>query len=113
MHMSFSGIDYFGADIGGFMRSALHGDLNDVYTQWFADGMLLDVPGRPHTLNLCDCNQTAPDRIGDVPSNFENVRLRYRLIPYPHALVACNSRIAQGVVCPPAEFSVLALALFH
>ena len=100
MHMSFSGIDYFGADIGGYWRSALHGDLNDVYTRWFADGMLLDVPGRPHTLNLCNCYQTAPDRIGDVASNLENVRLRYRLIPYLYSL-AHRAYLQGEPVFPP------------
>ena len=100
MHMSFSGIDYFGADIGGYVRTALEGDLNDVYTQWFADGMLLDVPGRPHTLNLCNCNQTAPDRIGDVPSNLENLRLRYRLIPYLYSL-AHRAHLYGEPVFPP------------
>jgi alpha-glucosidase (family GH31 glycosyl hydrolase) len=100
MHMSFSGVDYFGADIGGYRRSALEGDLNDVYTQWFADGMLLDVPGRPHTLNLCGCNQTAPDRIGDVPSNLANVRLRYRLIPYVYSLAHRAYRYGEPVFPP-------------
>ena len=103
MHMSFSGIDYFGADIGGYFRSALQGDLTDVYTEWFANGMLLDVPGRPHTLNLCNCNQTAPDRVGDVPSNLENLRLRYRLIPYLYALAHRAHRYGEPVV-PPLVF---------
>ena len=103
MHLSFSGIDYFGADIGGYVRTALDGDLNDVYTQWFADGMLLDVPGRPHTLNLCNCNQTAPDRIGDVPSNLENLRLRYRLIPYLYSL-AHRAHLYGEPVFPPPVF---------
>ena len=49
MHMSMSGIDYFGADIGGFHRNALNSDLSDLYTRWFANGMMFDVPGRPHT----------------------------------------------------------------
>ena len=103
MHMSFSGIDYFGADIGGYWRTALEGDLNDVYTQWFADGMLLDVPGRPHTFNLCGCNQTAPDRIGDLPSNLENLRLRYRLIPYLYSL-AHRAYLRGAPVFPPLAF---------
>lgn len=48
MHMSLSGIDYFGSDVGGFRREALKGDLNDTYTQWFAASAMLDVPLRPH-----------------------------------------------------------------
>ena len=46
--MSMSGMDYFGADIGGFHRGG-GGDLNNTYTEWFANGMMFDVPGRPHT----------------------------------------------------------------
>jgi alpha-glucosidase len=103
MHMCFSGIDYFGADIGGYNRSALEGDLADVYTQWFADGMLLDVPGRPHTMDLCQCNETAPDRIGDVASNRENLRLRYRLIPYLYSL-AHRAYLYGEPVFPPLVF---------
>jgi len=74
LHMSLSGIDYFGADIGGYHRGALQGDLNEMYTQWVANGMAFDIPGRPHVSNLCNCHETAPDRIGDVQSNLENVR---------------------------------------
>jgi len=103
MHMSFSGVDYFGADIGGYYRSALQGNLDDVYTQWFADGMLLDVPGRPHAANLCNCVKTAPDRIGDVASNLENVRLRYRLIPYLYSL-AHRAYLFGEPVFPPLVF---------
>lgn len=86
MHMSMSGIDYYGSDIGGFHRSALEGDLDEMYTQWFANGMAFDIPGRPHTLNLCNCNETAPDRIGDLQSNLENLRQRYELSPYLYSL---------------------------
>ena len=56
-----------------------------MYTQWFADGMLLDVPGRPHAANLCNCANTARPR-RRRPSNLENLRLRYRLIPYLYSL---------------------------
>jgi alpha-glucosidase (family GH31 glycosyl hydrolase) len=86
MHMSFSGIDYYGADIGGFMRQAGRGDLDTTYTQWFAEGMALDVPARAHTMNLCNCYETAPDRMGDLQSNLANVRQRYELSPYLYSL---------------------------
>lgn len=97
MHMSMSGIDYFGADIGGFHREALNSDLNDLYTRWFANGMMFDIPGRPHTdTHLCpfpvpnpppgSCNETAPDRIGDLASNLANLRQRYELSPYLYSL---------------------------
>lgn len=88
-HMSFSGIDYYGSDIGGFHRGDIQNDpqrKNRMYTEWLAASSLLDIPARPHTENLCNCKQTAPDRIGDLGSNLENVRLRYRLIPYLYSL---------------------------
>jgi alpha-glucosidase len=85
-HMALSGMDYFGSDIGGFHRGALDGDLDALYTQWFAYGSLFDVPVRAHTENLCNCKETAPDRIGDEPSNLANIRLRYTLSPYLYSL---------------------------
>ncbi|ADE13600.1 glycoside hydrolase family 31 [Nitrosococcus halophilus Nc 4] len=99
MHMSFSGIDYYGADIGGFHRN-LEGDLNEMYTQWYAYGMMFDIPGRPHVENLCNCKETAPDRIGDLHSNLENTRLRYRLIPYLYSL-AHRAYLYGEPVMPP------------
>src|SRR5262249_25392935 len=74
MHMSFSGMDWFGADVGGFHRGALDGDGNVLYTRWLAAAALLDVPLRPHTENLCNCKQTAPDRIGDLARTRTNAR---------------------------------------
>jgi alpha-glucosidase (family GH31 glycosyl hydrolase) len=92
-HMMWSGMDYYGSDIGGFHRSAMgiypgtHKDLTDeLYTQWFAYASLFEVPVRPHTENLCNCKETAPDRIGDVASNLASIRLRYALEPYYYAL---------------------------
>ena len=84
--MSLSGIDYFGSDIGGFYRGNVVGGLDNIYTPWLAAGSLLDVPMRPHTNNLCNCQETAPDRIGDMASNLANVRLRYALSPYYYSL---------------------------
>ncbi len=104
LHMSLSGIDYYGADIGGFHREALgSGDLDEMYTQWFAYGMLFDIPGRPHTENLCQCKETAPDRIGDLDSNVENLRLRYRLIPYVYSL-AHRANLFGEPVFPPLVY---------
>jgi hypothetical protein len=37
---------------------------------------MFELPVRPHTENLCNCKETAPDRIGDLPSNRENLKLR-------------------------------------
>lgn len=86
MHMSMSGVDYYGADIGGFHRESLDGDKNELYTQWFADGMLLDIPARTHAWDLCNCEETTPDRIGHAPSNFANLRRRYELSAYTYSL---------------------------
>lgn len=102
MHMSFSGIDYYGADIGGFLRN-LEGDLDEMYTQWYAYGMMFDTPGRPHVKNLCNCKETAPDRIGDLKSNLENTRLRYRLIPYLYSL-AHRAYLFGEPLMPPLVF---------
>jgi alpha-glucosidase len=86
MHMSLSGMDYFGADIGGFHRQGVQGDMNEMYTQWFATGALLDVPVRVHTMNIGNTKETAPDRIGDRASNLYNLRQRYALNPYYYSL---------------------------
>jgi alpha-glucosidase len=88
-HMMWSGMDYYGSDVGGFHRGALgvypgsHEDAtNELYTQWLAYAALFEVPVRPHTENLCNCKETTPDRIGDIASNLANLRLRYALLPY-------------------------------
>ncbi len=98
-HMSLSGIDYYGADIGGF-RGSPEGDNNELFTQWFAYGMLFDVPGRTHTENLCNCRETAPDRIGDVPSNLDNARLRYAVSPYLYSLAHSAYTLGEPVMPP-------------
>lgn len=102
MHMSLSGIDYFGSDIGGFHRGGLSGSaLNDTYTQWFADGAMFDVPVRPHTENICNCKETAPDRVGDIASNLANIRERYALSPYLYSLAYRAYLYGEPVVPPP------------
>jgi alpha-glucosidase len=100
MHMSMSGIDYFGSDIGGFRREMLNSDLNELYTQWFANGAWFDVPVRPHTENLCNCAQTSPDQIGDVASNLANIRQRYELTPYYYSLAHRAYLFGEPVVPP-------------
>jgi len=103
MHMSLSGVDYFGSDIGGFYRNALHGDLDELYTQWLADGLAFDIPVRVHTNNLCNCHETAPDRVGDVQSNLDNVRQRYELTPYLYSL-AHRAYLYGEAVAPPLVY---------
>lgn len=112
MHMSFSGIDYYGSDIGGFRREGMPynaghaGNLqyqNELYTQWFANGAWFDVPVRPHTDNSFQKSlryETAPDRVGDVQSNLANIRQRYELIPYYYSLAYRAYLAGEPVVVP-------------
>jgi len=84
-HMSYSGIDYYGSDVGGFFREAFDGgreDFDELYSRWFSAACLTDIPLRPHTMNLGNRYETSPDRVGDKASNLWNLKLRYRLIPY-------------------------------
>ncbi|MBE1557806.1 TIM-barrel domain-containing protein [Nonomuraea africana] len=104
MHMSMSGVDYFGSDIGGFRREMLNSDLDELYTQWFADGAWFEVPIRPHTENLCNCAQTSPDKIGHTASNLANLRQRYELTPYYYSLAHRAHRFGEPVVPPLAYY---------
>lgn len=103
MHMSMSGVDYFGADCGGFKRTALDGNENDLYTLWLADACAFDVPVRPHAANTKNRYQTAPDRIGDLESNLRNLRRRYEMIPYLYSLAHRAYEFGEPLV-PPLVF---------
>jgi alpha-glucosidase (family GH31 glycosyl hydrolase) len=115
MHMSFSGIDYYGSDIGGFRREGMPyneghaGNLqyqNELYTQWFANGAWFDVPVRPHTDNSFQTSkryETAPDLVGDLHSNRENIRQRYELTPYYYSL-AYRAHLYGEPVIPPLAY---------
>jgi len=115
MHMSFSGIDYYGADIGGFRREGIpynenhSGNLQyekELYTIWLANGAWFDVPIRPHTDNSFQQNkryETAPDLVGDMRSNRENLRQRYELMPYYYSL-AHRAFLAAEPLIPPLAF---------
>lgn len=103
-NMMLSGIDYYSSDIGGFHRRALsvtssegEAALNETYTQWFAYSSLFEVPVRPHTENLCNCKETAPDRVGDLASNKASIKLRYQLIPYLYSLAHRANNSAEPV----------------
>lgn len=109
-NMMLSGIDYYSSDIGGFHRRALsvvseerEEALNETYTQWFAYSSLFEVPVRPHTENLCNCKETAPDRVGDLASNKASIKLRYQLIPYLYSL-AHRANLAAEPVYPPMDY---------
>lgn len=105
MHMSWSGIDYFGSDIGGFFRKRFRGtpqQLDELYTRWFAIGSYLDVPVRPHTMNLENRWETAPDRVGHRPSNLANLQERDQLFPYYYSLAHQAHRLGDPLVAPLA-----------
>lgn len=103
MHMSMSGIDYFGSDVGGFRREMLDSDLDELYTQWFSNSAWFDVPLRPHTENLSNTANTSPDSIGDFDSNLANLRQRYELTPYYYSLAHRANLYGEPVV-PPLVF---------
>ncbi|MDR2975660.1 MAG: DUF5110 domain-containing protein [Propionibacteriaceae bacterium] len=100
MHMSMSGVDYYGSDIGGFRREMLDSDLDELYTQWFADSAWFDTPIRPHTENLCNCFETTPDKIGDQASNRENLLRRYELAPYYYSLAHRANQFGEPLAPP-------------
>lgn len=104
-NMMWSGIDYYGSDVGGFHREALGSypgkrtdAMDALYTQWLAYSAMFEVPVRPHTENLCNCKETAPDRIGDVASNLANLKLRYDLMPYYYSLAYAAYRKGEPVI---------------
>ncbi|HET6346626.1 MAG TPA: TIM-barrel domain-containing protein [Myxococcota bacterium] len=100
MHMSLSGIDYFGSDIGGFWRSALDGDIDELYTRWLLHGALFDVPVRPHTMDVIGNKTTNPAKLGDVEANRRALVERYRLTPYLYSLAHRAHRFGEAVVPP-------------
>ena len=115
MHMSFSGIDYYGADVGGFRREAMpdnddngryRGYEQEIFTQWFANAAWFDVPVRPHTdiqFKPFREYQTAPNLVGKVDSNLANLRQRYELIPYYYSL-AHQAHATGAPLMPPPVF---------
>jgi alpha-glucosidase len=116
LHMSFSGIDYYGADTGGFRRESLpqndnagtyRGFEQEMYTQWFANACWFDVPLRPHTDNefvvVSPPYQTAPHLVGSKESNLANLRQRYELIPYYYSL-AYEAWLRGRPLVPPLVF---------
>ncbi|MDA8793159.1 DUF5110 domain-containing protein [Bacteriovoracaceae bacterium] len=109
VHMSFSGIDYYGADVGGFHRrpGTLDGDENELFTQWFANASLFDFPIRAHTWNLSNNLKTNPAQIGDIKSNLFNIRLRYQLMPYYYSLAYQAYKFGDSIIRPMVmEFQV-------
>lgn len=106
LHMSLSGMDYYGSDIGGFFRWGLEAPEreDDLYTIWYADAALTDVPMRVHTFNLDNAFETAPDRVGEIGSNLFNARLRYALIPYLYSLAHHAAATGDPLFPPPVYY---------
>ena len=102
--MFYSGVDYYGSDIGGFHRYSLDGDLNSLYTQWMAQSSLLDFPVRPHAWNTDNSHETSPAKVGHLPSNKANLELRYQLFPYYYSLAHELSRKGTPLVAPPSFY---------
>jgi alpha-glucosidase len=116
MHMSLSGIDFYGSDAGGFRRECLpcnddggtyraYDDEN--YTRWLANSTWFDVPLRPHTdnefKNVFPRYATAPHLVGSRESNLANIRQRYELIPYYYSL-AFRAHLYGEPLVPPLVF---------
>ena len=102
LHVSLSGIDYYGSDVGGFHRQ---GDLSEhqtheLYTQWFANSALLDFPLRPHVWAVANGNTASPAVMGHVASNRFNLRRRYELFPYFYSLAHAAYRKGEPIVRP-------------
>lgn len=117
LHMSFSGIDYYGSDTGGFRRETMpyndkqgnyRGYEDELYTQWFANAAWFDIPVRPHTDNefvkVSRPYATAPHLVGHMESNRANIRQRYELIPYYYSLAHLAHQTGEAVVPPPVIY---------
>ncbi len=106
MHISLSGIDYYGSDVGGFHRNrdTLDGDENELYTQWLANSSLFDFPVRPHVWSYGHSKETSPAKIGDRKSNLYNIRRRYQLLPYYYSLAHQASQTGEALVAPMATY---------
>lgn len=104
MHMSLSGVDYYGSDVGGFQPQAIGESGERLYTQWFAASAALDVPVRPHSWNLDKRRGTSPSRRGDAGANLANLRLRYRLAPYYYSLAVHANRTGDPVFPPLVHY---------
>lgn len=95
MHMSMAGLDYYNSDAGGFTwalndyynDAKTDGQYRELYTQWFADSCLADLPVRPHGWAMGDLETSySPVVKGFKDSNAANVWQRYELIPYLYTM---------------------------
>lgn len=110
LHMSLVGMDYYSSDAGGFLGTSAgledgH-DHEELYTQWFANNALLDIPLRPHAWannELGGNLRIAPDQRGHRASNRANLLLRYELTPYLYSL-AYRAHLEGEPVFPPLVY---------
>ncbi|HWI40902.1 MAG TPA: TIM-barrel domain-containing protein, partial [Verrucomicrobiae bacterium] len=106
MHMSLAGIDYYNSDVGGYIGT--HGfDIEpehtdaELYTQWFADSALGEIPLRPHGWAYSGEIPTfGPDRQGHRESNRANLLQRYELFPYVYSLAHRAWRFGEPIFPP-------------
>ncbi len=111
LHMSLAGMDYYTSDAGGFSGTNGVGheeghNSDELYTQWFANNSLLDIPLRPHawTNNELSGNiRISPDQQGHKESNRANLVQRYELSPYLYSL-AYRAHLHGEPVFPPLVY---------
>ncbi|MBP9708090.1 MAG: DUF5110 domain-containing protein [Oligoflexales bacterium] len=99
-NVSLSGIDYYGSDVGGFYRASGDGREHTLYTMWFANAALFEVPVRVHVWNLDNKNSSLPSKIGHHESHLKNIRRRYELTPYYYSLAHLASTKGEALVAP-------------
>lgn len=100
-NLSMSGIDYYGSDIGGFVRNGIDAEsFNTLYTYWFANSCLFDVPIRPHVMNLSNQEESSPAKVGDVNSNLHNYLRRLQLTPYYYSLAHQAYQQGAALIAP-------------
>ncbi len=104
MHMSLSGIDYYGADIGGFWRHTGPEQDSDayqaMYSLWLANASWTDVPVRPHAFNVDNTYDTSPATVGWRRSNQAQLMRRYQLTPYYYSLAHQAFHQANPLIAP-------------
>ncbi len=110
MHMSMAGMDYYSSDAGGFLPTDTGAepghDNQELYTQWFANNSLLDIPLRPHAWAYDESRGNlhfAPDQRGHRESNRANLLQRYELTPYVYAL-AYRAHLFGEPIFPPLVY---------
>lgn len=82
INIGFSGMPYWGTDIGGFQSESKSDRL---YTRWFQFGVFNSI-FRTHGNNIDKKRETSPAKRGIVPANLKAVKLRYQLLPYTYTL---------------------------